>query len=129
MGAIAILFQQRRRRCADCFSAVMTETNLSLFDGVEEYPSADARRRLTSLVGIDDQRDRLAKGLRLMLDPDSLSAWSKSHHLEGLSILQNFRERPPLFILAGDVGTGKTMLAESIGDTVARDSNIHLTLY
>lgn len=107
----------------------MTGTNLAVFDGTEEYPSADAQRRLASLVGIDDQRERLAKGLRLMLDPDSVSDWSKTHHREILPIVQYFRERPALFILAGDVGTGKTALAESIGDAIARESNIHVTLY
>jgi len=107
----------------------MTGINLIVFDGTEEYPSADAQRRLAALVGIDDQRERLAKGLRLMLDPDSVSAWSKKHHREILPIVQFFKERPPLFILAGDVGTGKTALAESIGDAVARDSSLHVMLY
>lgn len=107
----------------------MTGANLVVFDGTEEYPNADAQRRLSSLVGIDDQRERLAKGLRLMLDPDSLTTWSKKHHHEILPIVQVFKERPPLFILAGDVGTGKTALAESIGDAVARDGSVHVMLY
>jgi AAA+ superfamily predicted ATPase len=107
----------------------MTETNLVAFDSTEEYPNPDAHRRLASLVGIDDQRERLAKGLRLMLDMDSVSVWSKKHHGDVLLVVQYFKERPPLFILAGDVGTGKTVLAESIGDTVARDGSIRVTLY
>jgi len=107
----------------------MTETNSVVFDGTEEYPSAEAQRRLSSLIGIDSQRERLAKGLRLMLDLDSVSAWSKKHHGEILPIVRYFKDRPALFILAGDVGTGKTALAESVGDTVARDSGIHVTLY
>jgi AAA+ superfamily predicted ATPase len=36
--------------------------------------------------------------------------------------------RPPLVILAGDVGSGKTELAETIGDAVARQENIELEL-
>src|ERR1700756_3643965 len=104
----------------------MTGTNLVAFDGIEEYPNADAQRRLASLVGIDDQRERLAKGLRLVLDLDSVSAWSKKHHGEVLPIVQHFKDRPPLFILAGDVGTGKTALAESIGDSVARERSINV---
>jgi len=107
----------------------MTGTNLAVFDGTEEYPNSAARRRLASLVGIDDQRERLAKGLRLMFDPDSLSTWSKAHHMENSVIVQYFKERSPLFVLAGDVGVGKTALAESIGDAVARESDIHVTLY
>jgi SpoVK/Ycf46/Vps4 family AAA+-type ATPase len=107
----------------------MTGLALTVFDGTEEYPNADARRRLASLVGIDDQRERLSKGLRLILDPDSVRTWSKKQHQEILSVVQFFTERPPLFILAGDVGTGKTALAESIGDSVARDSNTGVILY
>jgi len=37
--------------------------------------------------------------------------------------------RPPLLILAGDVGSGKTELAETIGDAVARQENIEITLF
>jgi AAA+ superfamily predicted ATPase len=108
----------------------MTSANLIVFDGTEQYPSADAQRRLASLVGIDEQRERLAKGIRLILDPDSVSTWSKKHHGgEVLPIVKVFRDRPPLFILAGDVGTGKTALAESIGDQVYRDIEIPVTLY
>lgn len=36
--------------------------------------------------------------------------------------------RPPLVVLAGDVGSGKTELAETIGDAVARTEKIDLTL-
>jgi DNA replication protein DnaC len=37
--------------------------------------------------------------------------------------------RPPLIVLAGDVGSGKTELAETIGDAVARKEKIEITLY
>ena len=37
--------------------------------------------------------------------------------------------RPPLVVLAGDVGSGKTALAETIGDAVARQENIGVTLF
>ncbi len=36
--------------------------------------------------------------------------------------------RPPLVVLAGDVGSGKTELAETVGDTVARQEKIDVTL-
>jgi ATPase family associated with various cellular activities (AAA) len=38
------------------------------------------------------------------------------------------RRRPPLVVLAGDVGSGKTELAETIGDAVARREKIDITL-
>ena len=34
------------------------------------------------------------------------------------------QQRPPLVVLAGDVGTGKTELAETVGDAVARQEDI-----
>ena len=37
--------------------------------------------------------------------------------------------RPPLIVLAGDVGSGKSELAETIGDDVARREGIDVTLY
>lgn len=37
--------------------------------------------------------------------------------------------RPPLAVLSGDVGSGKTELAETIGDAVARQENIDITLF
>ena len=37
-------------------------------------------------------------------------------------------QRPPLVILAGDVGSGKTELAETIADAVARQEDIEIDL-
>lgn len=41
---------------------------------------------------------------------------------------RNDRDAPTAVILAGDVGTGKTALAENIGDAVARGESIPVTL-
>jgi len=38
-------------------------------------------------------------------------------------------DRTPLVILAGDVGTGKTELAETVGDAVARELKVAVMLY
>ena len=43
-------------------------------------------------------------------------------------MLATVLNRPPLVILAGDVGSGKTELAESIGDAVARQEKIEIEL-
>jgi SpoVK/Ycf46/Vps4 family AAA+-type ATPase len=94
-----------------------------------EYPDPEAKRRLASLVGIDDIKSLLHKGLSLTINPSSILDWSKKHHKKELFILKQFLTRPPLFILAGDVGVGKTAIAESIGDTVARSENINIYLY
>lgn len=44
-------------------------------------------------------------------------------------MLNSILRRPPLVVLAGDVGSGKTELAETIGDAVARQEKINITLY
>jgi AAA+ superfamily predicted ATPase len=108
---------------------MMNETNVGIFEEVREYPDPSAARRFASLVGLDEMKDRLLKEARLLLDPESLIAWSKKHHGQKTQVVEFFRDRPPLFIFAGDVGTGKTALAETFGDAVAREADMRITLY
>lgn len=107
----------------------MIDNKVSIFEEVREYPNPTAARRFASLVGLDEMKDRLLKEARLLLDPESLSTWSTRHYRQRIKIVDLFRDRPPLFIFAGDVGTGKTILAETFGDAVARDAEIAVTLY
>jgi AAA+ superfamily predicted ATPase len=107
----------------------MSETKIGIFEEVREFPDPTAARRFAGLVGLDDMKERLLKEARLLLDPESLAAWSHKHHRQKLRLVEFFRDRPPLFIFAGDVGTGKTALAETFGDAVAREADIRITLY
>jgi SpoVK/Ycf46/Vps4 family AAA+-type ATPase len=105
------------------------EERVGIFEEVKEFPDPSAARRFASLVGLDEMKERLLKEARLLLDPESLTAWSKQFHHKKTKIVGLFEDRPPLFIFAGDVGTGKTALAETFGDAVARDAKIGVTLY
>ena len=96
---------------------------------MREFPDPGAARRYAALVGLDEVKERLQKESRLLLDPESLAAWSTKHHGKKTAIINLFRDRPPLFIFEGDVGTGKTALAETFGDMVAREANIRVALY
>lgn len=107
----------------------MTSARPELFEPAQEFPDPDAQRRLAQLVGLEDHRKRLEKGLRLTLDPQAVEKWSERHHGKRLGAINHFRHRPPLFVLAGDVGTGKTALAETIGDAVARSEDLSVTLF
>lgn len=107
----------------------MMDSKAGIFEEVREYPDPTAARRFASLVGLDDMKERLLKEGQLLLDPDSLAAWSNKHHRQKSKIIDLFRDRPPLFIFAGDVGTGKTILAETFGDAIAREAEISVTLY
>jgi AAA+ superfamily predicted ATPase len=100
-----------------------------IFAEVKEFPDPDASRRFASLVGLDDMKERLLKEALILLDPTALENWSKKYHRTRLPLIELFQNRPPLFLFAGDVGTGKTALAESFGDAVARSMGIAVNLY
>src|SRR5262245_50412842 len=102
----------------------MNEEKIDIFEEVREFPEPGAARRYASLVGLDPMKERLLKEARLLLDPESLSAWSTKYHRQKVRIVEFFRDRPLLFIFAGDVGTGKTALAETFGDAVAREADM-----
>jgi SpoVK/Ycf46/Vps4 family AAA+-type ATPase len=100
-----------------------------VFERVEKFPNPAAGERYDRLVGLDDTKARLLKEARLLLNPDLLENWSKKHHGGAvLPVVQAFRERTPLFVFAGDVGTGKTALAETFGHELARAERISVTL-
>ena len=105
------------------------EEQAGVFEEVREFPDPSAARRFASLVGLDLTKERLLKEAHLLLDPESLTKWSQQFHHKKTRIVSLFEDRPPLFIFAGDVGTGKTALAETFGDAVARESHIGVTLY
>lgn len=100
-----------------------------LFERRISYPDGDARERLESLVGLDDHKARLTKMLGVLVNPSGLEMWARKHHPGAKDVVNTVLRRPPLIILAGDVGSGKTELAETIGDAVARQENIEITLF
>lgn len=100
-----------------------------LFDRPVTYPDAEARVRLASLVGLDGHKTRLAKILGLLINPSGLEAWAKKYHPEAKGLLDVVLRRPPLVVLAGDVGSGKSELAETIGDYIALQEGVCITLY
>lgn len=100
-----------------------------LFERRLTFPDIDAQERLARLVGLDDQKTRLAKILGLLVNPAGLDTWAQRHHPEAKGLLKHVLRRPPLVVLAGDVGSGKTELAETIGDAVARQEKIEITLF
>ncbi|SEF11004.1 ATPase family associated with various cellular activities (AAA) [Rhizobiales bacterium GAS191] len=100
-----------------------------LFERRITYPDFEPQSRLARLVGLDEQKARLTKILGLLVNPGGLEAWAKRHHPGAQALLDAVLRRPPLVILGGDVGSGKTELAETIGDAIARQENIDITLF
>ena len=100
-----------------------------VFEDVVHLPEPRGQHDYERLVGLDDYKDRLVKETLLLIDPTLLHEWNKKHHRGELAALDYFRSRPPLFILAGDVGTGKTALARSYGNEVAKRAKVQVHLY
>ena len=99
-----------------------------LFDEVRQMPDVDAARQFEMLVGLDPLKTVLLKEARLVLVPELLERWSKEKHGSILPCVEQFHRRLPLMVFSGDVGTGKTTLADSLGDPIARAEGIGVTL-
>lgn len=100
-----------------------------LFERRLMFPDFELQERFGRLVGLDEHKERLSKILSLLVNPAGLEAWAQKHHADAKGLLKHLLRRPPLVVLAGDVGSGKTELAETIGDAVARQEKIEITLY
>ena len=100
-----------------------------LFDRRVDFPDIDARKRYVRLVGVDEAKSRLTKVLAVLVNPAGPRSWAERFHPNANILLEYLERRPPLVILAGDVGTGKTELAETVGDAVARQEDIGVTLF
>jgi AAA+ superfamily predicted ATPase len=100
-----------------------------LFEQPYEYPDVDMQERLSRLVGLDNQKARLSKIIGLLVNPSGIEKWAKKHHGSAKQALDFVLRRPPLVVLAGDVGSGKSELAYTIGDAVARLEKIDVTLF
>ncbi len=92
-----------------------------LFEQVLVYPNDKARRQYEMLVGLDEIKRRLEAETIVLTQPKALEEWARDKHgtpkLRALATIDN---GAPLIIFAGDVGSGKTALAESFGDAVGR---------
>jgi AAA+ superfamily predicted ATPase len=100
-----------------------------LFHPVIELPDHTRRARYDRLVGLDDVKLRLRKEALLLADPTRLQVWAESFHHGRVAALDLFTDRAPLFVFAGDVGSGKSALAESFGCDLADQLNLPVFLY
>lgn len=99
-----------------------------LFEPAFECPDPDLKDRLDSLVALDNQKGRLSKILGLLINPDGLKNWTEKFYPKANLLTETILRRPPLIVLEGDVGSGKTELATTIGDKVARQEKITVTV-
>lgn len=106
-----------------------TPTLDELFEPRIIYPDVGAQERLGRLVGLDDQKKRLTRIVCLLVNPSGLNSWAQKYHPQSKVFITSILRRLPLVVLSGDVGSGKTELAETVGDAVARLEKISISLF
>ncbi|MCX5215604.1 ATP-binding protein [Kitasatospora sp. NBC_00240] len=100
-----------------------------LFHPVIQLPEPTRYDRYRRLVGLEDTKLRLRKEAALLADPRRLQQWAAAHHGGDVAALTLFADRAPLFVFAGDVGSGKSALAESFGCDLSDYLDLPVNLY
>src|SRR5882724_5627867 len=121
------ILQQEYLSIAEPFAH--NDMNSDFFETIQSFPDPEALERYGNLVGLDHVKEHLEKEAEIMLRPDLLGTWSNEKHGAKLPALEMLQRRPPLFVFAGDVGTGKTELSMTFGDNFARANKIKVELY
>ncbi len=84
------------------------------------HPNANAAKSFENLIAIEQQKEELINSLYLLFDKSNIEKWHKKHHHSKLSFLTKITDALPLVILAGDVGCGKTALANSVSTPLGK---------
>lgn len=96
-------------------------TTINLIE--EKHPKKEYKRSYESLIAIDEQKAELFEQLNLLFNRNQLAEWRKRHHSKELPIFDLTQNTTPLIILSGEVGCGKTALAQSIGTPIGEKLN------
>ncbi|MAD35262.1 MAG: ATPase [Tistrella sp.] len=94
----------------------------SIFDSEIALPSDTLATRERRLLGFDQRYDRVHHQLRLLLNVGALGDWNRKHHGGKLALCDLVTEQYPLVIFHGDVGTGKTAMAECIANRLVAEA-------
>lgn len=101
----------------------------ALFELSQALPDDAFTKREQDLVGFAQRCDRVKRHLRLFTDPAGIARWSRQHYKKDVVLCRLLGDRYPLIVFEGDVGTGKTVAAESIANVLAREDKMDTQLY
>ena len=93
-----------------------------IFDSEIILPDDQLAARARTLLGFDARYARVKNQLRLLLHVDQIQAWNKKHHSGQLALGTLVSDQYPLVIFHGDVGTGKSAMAECMANRLVEES-------
>jgi SpoVK/Ycf46/Vps4 family AAA+-type ATPase len=85
-----------------------------------KLPNPASKKLWDELVGLDENKALLLDTLELLLEPTRIVEWQRQHHRRPLRLAAFVERTWPLVLLKGDVGCGKSAVATSVGDPLAR---------
>ena len=97
-------------------------SNPTIFDNETILPDDQLTARSHTLLGFDTRYARVKNQLRLLLHVDQIQAWNQKNHGGQLALSTLVADQYPLVIFHGDVGTGKTVMAECMANRLVEES-------
>jgi AAA+ superfamily predicted ATPase len=94
----------------------------SIFDSETPLPDDRLSAREKTLLGFNGRYARVHDQLRLLLNVGQLADWNRRHHAGRLAVCDLVSEQYPLVIFHGDVGTGKTAMAECMANRLVAEA-------
>lgn len=83
------------------------------------HPHKEVARKFDHIFGIDDHKFQVLSMLQMILDKSAYSKWKDLHHKGSRIFADDNLVVSPLIIFSGDVGCGKTELAQTLGTPLA----------
>ena len=93
-----------------------------IFESEMALPDAGLAAKEKTLLGFEVRYSRVRNQLRLLLNISELAEWNQEYHDGRLALCDLVTEQYPLVIFHGDVGTGKTVMAECIANRLIKES-------
>lgn len=97
-------------------------SDTSPFESETILPDEVLLARQHNLLGFDARYAKVHDQLRLLLHTGELKSWNAKYHKGALKLVDLVAEQYPLVVFYGDVGTGKTAMAECIANRLVAES-------
>lgn len=92
----------------------------AIFSSPVTFKAGTLEQRVERIAGLDELISTLTDDLHFIFQPSLAVRWSESLYKKQLHLIQLLEDFIPLILFEGDVGTGKTEVAETIGSCVAK---------